>query len=130
MTWPEHLTVDENISRFVVQRRQIKNGPNGKYIHHSALWPDESDNYTTSVYRTSLLSEDEIWSLGDDNISNPVLARLDNDIKNIFNLKLDIDPDNSPPRHANIVNWPTDRSKCRSIAQQLSAKAEHIIRLD
>lgn len=125
MGWPGQVTRDEKISRFVVSNRQIKNGKEGQYIHHAVLCPDEKKNFTTSVFRISELSDDKIWILGDDYIDDPVLARLDVYTAQIFDHKLDFDPDDIPPRHANIIKWPTDRSQYRSIAQQIAAKSLH-----
>jgi len=42
---------------------------------------------------------------------------------NILENNLQIDPDNKPRRHANIIGWPELKEERKSIAQELAAKA-------
>ena len=37
---------------------------------------------------------------------------------------LTIDPDNDPPRHANILGWPEEKSEQKLIALELSESAK------
>jgi len=41
----------------------------------------------------------------------------------VCEMDLDVDPDNNPPRHADIVGWPQEKSERMLIAQELAAKA-------
>ncbi len=125
MSWLGEVTRDEPITRFCVVGSQIKEK---NRLNHSVIWPDENEEYITSVYRIENLNNTEVWDLGDTNVNNPVLARLDVSANTIFNFKLDFDPDDTPPRHANIINWPKDRSEYRSVAQQITANSKHIMR--
>ncbi len=125
MAYPGPVTDDENLTRFVTKHSQIKEG--GR-VHHSVFCPSEKHSYTTSVYRTDDLNRDEIWDLADANITMSVLAETTIKTQAVYENNLDLDPDDIPPRHANIINWPQDRKQYRSIAQKLAAKANHNIR--
>ncbi len=50
-------------------------------------------------------------------------GRADIQALNILVNNLQIDPDNTPPRHANIIGWPELKEERKSIAQELAAKA-------
>lgn len=125
MTYPGPVTNDEDITRFVTSSRQIKNG---ERVHHGALWPDENEDYTTSVYRITELNTNEVWALADKEVDVQVLARTTLKVQIVRDNTLDIDPDDVPPRHANIINWPQDRKQYRNVAQKLAAKAKHLVR--
>jgi hypothetical protein len=50
-------------------------------------------------------------------------GRADIQALNILETNLQINPDNIPTRHANIVGWPELKEERKSIAQELAAKA-------
>jgi hypothetical protein len=87
-----------------------------------------------SVFRTDGLSIEEVWAIGQSNVVN-MMSEPRNlhgiaDIKAsaIRDVDLDIDPDNTPPRHACIVGWPEDKSKQMLIQLELAAKAKLVLR--
>ena len=50
-------------------------------------------------------------------------GRADIQAFNILEINLQINPDNTPPRHASIIGWPELKEERKSIAQELAAKA-------
>jgi hypothetical protein len=82
-----------------------------------------------SVFRTDNLSEPEIWKIGLKNVIEKIVrptnlhGRADIQALSIIESNLQIEPDNTPPRHANIVGWPELKEEQKSIAQELAAKA-------
>ena len=91
-----------------------------------ALEPSVQDN-ATSVFRILALTDAAIWSLGQDHVANPrgatIYARADLIVAAILGVGLHVDPAEPPPRHANIVGWPTEKHASMSLAQQLAAEA-------
>ena len=43
---------------------------------------------------------------------------------------LHLDPNDVPPRHANIVGWPAGKDEQKSLAQELSSEAKLVLRND
>lgn len=90
-------------------------------------------NGETSVYRTIDLSEKEIYEIGQryvaEVLGKGLLERAEIVVSTILEQDLRVEPYPDPhPRHANIVDWPEDKSKCRLIAIELAAAAQlHLI---
>lgn len=86
-----------------------------------------------SVYRIMNLGENKIFDLGHRNVSldpdDPLIGRADILAGSIFEQDLKIEPDGIPhPRHANVINWPTEISRQRRIAEKLANKAQlHLV---
>lgn len=82
----------------------------------------------TSVFCISNLSDNEIWNIGDREVAQkrglPLLGRADILAFHVFNKNLKLIPDNCPPRHANIVNWPTEKSEQKLIAIELAESSQ------
>ena len=84
-------------------------------------------NMDLSVFRIDKLPESKIWKIGEDEIIKRsaqfrnIHGRADIVALNVFKAGLQIFPDNIPPRHANIINWPNEKSKRMEIAHELAA---------
>jgi hypothetical protein len=87
--------------------------------------------HKTSVFRVQGLTQVEIWRLGDEHIASlagqEILALAELSVEQILAVQLRIEPEEPPPRHANIVNWPLEKHEWMSQAQELAAMA--ILRL-
>ncbi len=91
-----------------------------------------------SVARTAGLSENEVWDHADTYVaveSRAVLARGDLLAERIVSVVVDdsqlaLIPDEPPPRHANIIGWPSPEQKetRRMLALELAARATLTIR--
>ena len=80
-----------------------------------------------SVFRVQGISEEQIWTIGQNYVSEPqgrtLYGRGDVSASVVVESKLTIIPDDNPPRHANIVGWPEDKSAQKLIALELAGKS-------
>lgn len=92
-------------------------------VRHNLLMPSNKSG-NKSCFRIIDLLPSQIWEIAESHIKkNQVYGRGDFLAKTIYDLKLDFDPDNTPPRHANIVNWPDDNQAKKNKAQQIAAES-------
>jgi len=81
----------------------------------------------TSVFRTSGITESEIWNIGDREVSirrsKPILGRADIRTNDVISKDLKVVPSEPPVRHANIIGWSDERSKQKMIATELAAES-------
>jgi hypothetical protein len=96
-----------------------------------AVEPSRHDN-STSVFLTDGLAEPDIWKLGDDHVvplrGKPILARANLTRADITEAGLSLHIDNTPPRHANIRGWPTEKDQRKLRAQELASFATLTLR--
>lgn len=95
-------------------------------VKSRAFHPDPHDD-KTSIFRVQGLTASEIWVLGDEHINlplgNTLLALAELSVEQIMDINLRVEPDEPPPRHANIVGWPAAKNELMSKAQALAAVA-------
>ena len=80
----------------------------------------------TSVFQVSGLTEQEVLEIGrsvSSKSSKTLYGRAILDIQDISNSGLCLSPDNIPPRHANIVDWPIEKSEQKAFALKLASVA-------
>ena len=85
-----------------------------------------NSNGETSIFVTSGLSENDIWSMGEEHLcdANKVYGRADVVANVVIDLKkIKIDYNDNPEYHANL-NWPEDKEEIQEMAQVLAANAE------
>ena len=91
-----------------------------------AFHPAPSD-HKKSVFRVRGLTEHEIWKLGDMYVALPrgkeLRARAELLVEQITGVGLRVEPEEPPPRHANIVGWPEEKHEWMSRAQELAELA-------
>ncbi len=120
---PNLVHASEILSRYIFAKDHYS--VLNQRIKYNAFMPPSSDLHI-SVFRTSHLSESDIWSIGEDISlkSDRILhGRGEVVAAEVRRLRLDIDPDNKPIHHANIVGWPEDKPQRQLIAQQLASVA-------
>jgi len=121
----EEISGRETIARYITSKRWFSRKKN--IVKPQAFMPPP--NHRLSVFRIDNLSETEIWKIGFNKViskMNPprnLRGRADILALNILENNLQIEPDNIPPRHADIVGWPELKEEQKSIAQELAAKA-------
>jgi hypothetical protein len=118
----------EGVSRYLLQSGHY--AASTGQVKPRAFHPAARD-YKTSVFRVQGLIEHQIWSLGDKYVAQPqgkqLRAYAELSVALIIGVGLRIEPKEPPPRHANIINWPREKDKMMSRAQELAAEA--ILRL-
>lgn len=83
-------------------------------------------NNKTSVFRIIDLAEEEVWRLADEHAAGDrgkAEARAMLLVHQVTKAGLRVEPDNIPPRHANLTGWPTAKDEWKSVAQELAAEA-------
>ncbi len=120
---PDSVQLSEILSRYIFNRSHYRIPDQS--VMYTAFMP-RSDDLRVSVFRTSGLSEPCLWNIGESvgQVSNRTLhGRGDVIAAEVRKQNLDIDPDNRPPRQANIVGWPQEKHKRQEIAQILASSA-------
>jgi len=121
----EKVDLKESIGRYLPEKSYFST----KYdsVKPKAFIPTR--DLQLSVYRIDGLEWVEIWEIGQKQVIDVMLTpKLLHGIAKIKAGKfiengLVIDPDNSPPRHATVRNWPEYDAECLSKAQILAAEA-------
>lgn len=117
----KHIDQTEIVSRYIMDKNCYAATKNR--VKYSAFMP--SKNGEVSVYRISGISEHEIWDIGKKYVAEKrnkkLRARADLPVRKISNERLGVISEPNPhPLHANIINWPEDKSKRLLIAIKLA----------
>ncbi len=114
---------EENLARFILQKRHIRADNTVKY---AAFFPNK--NGETSVFRVSGITDNKIWSIGERDVASEqgrqILGRADIKASIVISKELNIIPNEPPELHANITGWPDERSKQKEIALELASDAQ------
>lgn len=119
------VSKDEPIARYLTSSNSFSRKNNR--VKHNAFLPPI--NMKLSVFLIKDLTESKIWEIGQKEVVNKIIPRKNlygrADIKasDVFETGLEIHPDNIPPRHADIVNWPDEKSIRKEIALELAERA-------
>lgn len=120
----EQVSPEENLTRYILQKSHFS--ILHKKVKYAAFMP--LPHGETSVFRISNLSDSEIWKIGDIEVAQkrggPLLGRADISVFQVLNKNLKVVPDNIPPRHANIIGWPEEKSEQKLIAMELAENAQ------
>jgi hypothetical protein len=87
-----------------------------------------------SVFRIDGLQLEEIWEIGQREVIDAMCQpkRLhgiaDVKVSTVQKNDLEVEPDNIPPRHANIIGWPEEKAQRMLIAQELAAEAKLVLK--
>jgi len=113
----------EILSRFILQTNWFSSSKNR--VKYAAFIPNR--NGETSVFRTSGITNDEIWNIGDREVSikrnKLILGRADIRTINVMSKDLEVVRSEPPVRHANIIGWPDEWSKQKLIAIELALES-------
>lgn len=115
----------EDLTKFIFNRSQFS--PSNSRVKYSVFMPPS--NRRLSVFRILGLSPNEMWAIGETVGSQRALplsplARADIKASSVTDAGLEINADDIPPRHANIVGWPEDDSAIKLKAIELAEKAQ------
>lgn len=123
MSLPGPVQSSEVLSRYIFAKDHYSAADHR--VMYTAFMP-RSDDLRVSVFRTSQLAEHSVWSIGESvgKLSGRILhGRGDIIVAEVRRQSLDIDPDNSPACHADIIGWPKEKHKRQEIAQLLALSA-------
>ena len=112
----------EILSRFIFSKNYFN--PRQSRVKPDAFLP--SRDLETSVFRTMGLDLAEVRHIGDmvGEPSGRTLKAWGNVLAGVvFEVGLNVRPDNVPERHAAIIGWPEQKDEQISLAQQLAGAA-------
>ena len=126
----EPIKNNETLSRYILNSNQLSRLKN--IAKPSAFMP--TPNLQLSVFRIKGLEQNAIWEIGEKEVASKIKP-----IKTLYGMAkilslsvksagLIIDPDDTPPRHANIIGWPQKKDKQKMIAIELASKASLILK--
>ena len=122
---PKTVSNREFLTRYLLSKRFFSRKNNR--VTRQAFMPPA--NMKLSVFRIDKLPEFKIWKIGEKRVASKtqpprnIHGRADIKASNVLETGLRIFPDNIPPRHANIIDWPDEKSKRIEIALELAANA-------
>ncbi len=109
----------EILTRFIYTKNHYRSDHT---VKHAAFMPPADKRL--SVFRIFNLQVNEIWNIGDSLRTEPPLGRADLQASIVTETGLTIDPDDIPPRHANIIGWPDESSEIKLKAVVMAEKAQ------
>ena len=120
----DQIKPEENLARYIFHKNHFSTLQ--ERVKYVVFMPATSGE--TSVFRISSLLENEIWEIGNREVAQvlglSLLGRADISAFHILAQNLKLIPDNTPPRHANIVGWPSEKSAQKLIAMELAENAQ------
>jgi len=120
---PSQIDISEIITRFIVEGSKYARTKNS--VRYSAFIP--APNGETSVFRVSTITLDETWEIGEmvaDQRGKTLYGKADVGVAVIENTGLRVEPDTRPhPLHANIIDWPTEKSEQKLMAMKIADEA-------
>src|SRR5438128_1120652 len=134
---PAHPVIpSEPLARFILTRSHIKwEDSERPRLRPAAFMPHP--RVELSVFRIEGLDQNGVREIGVDVATQrgkTLVARGEVTAGNIQSIGLRIEPKEPPPRHADIVGWPTlsgtpkeDKSRQKLIAQQIVERASLVI---
>jgi hypothetical protein len=113
---------EEMLARFIMVERDIRDD---RTVRHNAFMPPPDG---LSVTRHVNLSENDLWRIGRDAAGvggRTLYGRADVAVFVFLrhSLRVIAEPVPNNPNHANVIDWPTDKSSRRMIATLIAASA-------
>src|SRR6266568_4343809 len=118
----------ELLARFIFQKNHFSRQNNR--VKYNAFLPNPDGE--TSVFRTDGFADHEIWQTGEQvgfQRTQTLYGRGDIRTDKVVEAGLNVQPTEPPKHHANIIDWPVDKSERMSKAQQLAAHARLVLKL-
>jgi len=110
------------LNRFLTHKSQFS----ATRVKHGAFLPK---NLRLSVFFIEGLSGEQIWSLAERCVAAHIYGRAELTIGAVSQIGLKVDLDNNPPRHANIIGWPAQKSAQKLYALKLAEKSALVIKI-
>lgn len=120
---PEPVRDDEHIVRYIIDSKHFHKPKN--VVKPDAFLP-HGNPPETSVFRVDGLGDEAVWQIGSSIAAKrerKLKARADFEARAIAATPLRLHPDDNPPRHANIVGWPIEKSDRLQLALEIAQKS-------
>ena len=121
------INPNERLSRFILHKNEFRRS--NLTVKFKAFVPPT--NKRLSVYRTSTLCEDDIWSIGSKFVAKPrgktLYGRADLFARTVYALKQKVEPETSLHcLHADVRAWPDNKDDIQFLATQLALQSKFI----
>ena len=125
---PEQVSNEESLARFLTQSNHF----NAVMVRPAAFLPNPK-NGQTSVFRQGNESREALWQVGQEQIAGErnLHGVAFFKTQHVREVELDVAALEPPPRHANIVGWPSnpfdpdlEKAKRKTLAIQIAQRAE------
>ncbi len=129
MVSPSIVNPNESLARFINHKKGYFSTDNNS-VKALTFMPLD---LRLSVFRIDGLKLEEVWTIGQREVINvlpepkTLYGMADIKASKVREFDLEIEPSNTPPRHADICGWP-EKAKHKSVAQQLAAEAKLILK--
>ncbi|MDP2719620.1 MAG: hypothetical protein Q8P44_07310 [Dehalococcoidia bacterium] len=130
MVLPIVVNPNESLARYLSEKKGYFSTDRNAVLPRAFMPPL---NLRLSVFRIDGLKLDEVWEIGQKKVIDvlplpkPLYGMADIKASKVRKFELEIEPSNTPPRHADICGWP-EKARHKSIAQQLAAEATLILK--
>lgn len=116
---------ETDLTRFATSSKEVaKTIPRVKAKAFLPFFNPESSRFELSTYRIDGLSESAVWDLRI-HINANVHARADLPAEIYLQQRLQVDFNNQPERHCDVIGWPMDKEDRLAIAAELSQIATY-----
>ena len=132
MVLPSIVNPNESLARYLIEKKGYFSTERNSVLPRAFMPPPS--NLRLSVFRIDELKLDKVWEIGQkeviDALPQPKTLYGMADIKasKVRKFDLEIESSNTPPRHADICGWPEIKAQIKSVAQQLAAEAELVLK--
>lgn len=125
---PEKVSDEESLARFLTQSNHF----NAVMVKPAAFLPNPK-NGQTSVFRQGNEPHEALWQIGREQITGErsLHGVAIFKAKHVREVQLDVAAKEPPPRHANIIGWPSvtsdpelEKAKRKDLAIQIAQHAE------
>ena len=130
MVLPSIVNPNESLARYLSEKKGYFSTDRNSVLPRAFM---PAPNLRLSVFRIDGLKLDEVWEIGQREVidvlpqSKTLYGMADIKASKVREFDLEIEPSNTPPRHADICGWP-EKAKHKSVAQQLAAEAKLILK--
>lgn len=110
------------LSRFILYKDHYR--PSDNSVRPAAFLPNSRGE--TSVFRVSNISTEETWRIGNEvatSRNRTLYGKADLLTPAVLAQNLRVESQEPPPRHANIIGWPSGKDERKMIAIELAAEA-------
>lgn len=125
---PDRVDQQERLTRFLKTKRHFKRA--ALRVAKEAFMPKTGET-ELSVFRTSNLSDDEVWEIGESIIRNTertVYGGANLIAVSVLGLGLGLRADKEPSRHASITGFPVEKYERQDIANELAAASVLVLK--
>jgi len=120
---PEQVQENELLARYIFSDRHYSKSTSA--VKPDAFLPHGSP-LQTSVFRVDGLAVEGVWQIGEaiaEQRGRGLKARADFEARALAGTPLKLEADDTPPRHANILGWPSEKADQLQLAIEIAAKA-------